>query len=174
MTTRILILSTVFFASLIFAANPQSKEAQSNMTTSAQPQTAQRTHAKTRVTVQNSQVIAYDHTANPALTEIHITEAFAGDIEGESTVRALQFQRADKSASQVSMQRVRGKIAGRQGAFVLQGSETVENGKIKAIWFVVPGSGTDGLVGLRGVGGFEGSFGRGSDGWLDYWFESEH
>jgi len=42
----------------------------------------------------------------------------------------------------VSVQRFRGKLGGRQGTFVLQGSETVENGKIKATWFVVPGSGT--------------------------------
>jgi hypothetical protein len=54
---------------------------------------------------------------------------------------------------------------------VLQGKETVENGKIKSTWFVVPGSGTGSLSGLRGEGGFEGDFGKGSDGWLDYWFE---
>ena len=57
------------------------------------------------------------------------------------------------------------------GTFVLQGSEIVENGKIKATWFVVPGSGTGDLSGLRGEGGFEGAFGKGSDGTLDYWFE---
>jgi hypothetical protein len=81
------------------------------------------------------------------------------------------FQRADKSASQVSMQRFSGKLSGRQGTFVLQGSENVENGKIKATWFVVPGSGTGGLSGLRGEGGFEGGSGKGSAVWLDYWFE---
>src|SRR5712672_291580 len=52
-----------------------------------------------------------------------------------------------------------------------QGSEIVENGKIKATWFVVPGSGTGDLSGLRGEGGFEGQFGKGSDGMLNYWFE---
>jgi hypothetical protein len=35
------------------------------------------------------------------------------------------------------MHRFTGKLAGRQGTFVLQGSELVENGKIKAAWFVV-------------------------------------
>ena len=100
-----------------------------------------------------------------------MSERFTGDIDGESPVRALQVQRADKSAHLVSMQRVRGKLGGRQGTFVLQGSETVENGKIKATWFVVPGSGTGELSGLRGEGGFEGDFGKGSDGTLDYWFE---
>jgi len=42
-----------------------------------------------------------------------------------------------------------------------QGSEIVENGKIKATWFVVPGSGTGDLSGLCGEGGFEGHFGKG-------------
>ena len=103
--------------------------------------------------------------------EIGLNETFSGDIDGESPVRALQIQRDDKSASLVSMQRFRGKLGGRQGTFVLQGSEMVENGKIKATWFVVPRSGTGDLAGLRGKGGFEGDFGKGSDGWLDYWFE---
>jgi hypothetical protein len=113
----------------------------------------------------------YDQTASPALTEVRLSETFTGDIEGESTVRALEVLRADRSASLVSMQRFRGKLGGRQGTFVLQGSEIVEGGKIKATWFVVPGSGTGNLAGLRGEGGFEGQFGKGSEGTLDYWFE---
>ena len=103
--------------------------------------------------------------------QLHIEETFEGDIDGESTVCALQLLRDDKSASLVSLQRVRGRLAGRKGTFVLQGSEVIANGKIKATWFVVPGSGTDDLVGLRGEGGFEGEFGKGSKGTLDYWFE---
>ena len=103
--------------------------------------------------------------------EIHLSETFTGDIDGESTVRALHLQRDDKSASLVSVQRFRGKLGGRQGTFVLQGSEIVQDGKIKATWFVVPGSGTGDLVGLRGEGGFEGEFGKGSEATLDYWFE---
>jgi hypothetical protein len=103
--------------------------------------------------------------------EIRLSETFSGDIDGKSPVRALQVLRDDKSASLVSVQRFRGKLEGREGTFVLQGSEIVENGKIKATWFVVPGSGTGDLSGLRGEGGFEGDFGKGSDGWLDYWFE---
>lgn len=103
--------------------------------------------------------------------EIRLSETFTGDIDGESPVRALQVLRDDHSASLVSVQRFRGKLGGRQGTFVLQGQEIVENGKIKATWFVVPGSGTVDLSGLRGEGGFQGEFGKGSDGTLDYWFE---
>jgi Protein of unknown function (DUF3224) len=143
------------------------------MPTSSQSQPPPRTHtrATSKITVRSSQAQPYDRTAASALMELHLTETFTGDIDGESPVRALQLQRDDKSASLVSMQRFRGKLGGRQGTFVLQGSEIVENGKIKATWFVVPGSGTDGLSGLRGEGGFAGEFGKGSDGWLDYWFE---
>ena len=86
-------------------------------------------------------------------------------------IRALEVWRRDQSTNLVSMQRFLAKLGGRQGTFVLQGSETVANGKIKATWFVVPGSGTGDLSGLRGEGGFEGDFGKGSRGTLDYWFE---
>lgn len=127
--------------------------------------------ADTKVVVRKSEAKPYDQTASPTLMEIHITETLTGDIEGESPVRALQVLRNDKSASMVSVQRFRGKLGGRQGTFVLQGSEIVEKGKIRATWFVVPGSGSGELSGLRGEGGFEGEFGKGSDGWLDYWFE---
>jgi hypothetical protein len=130
-----------------------------------------RARAVAKVTVQSSEAKPYDQTAAPALLEIRMSETFTGDIDGESTVRALQVLRDDGSASFVSMQRFRGKLGGRQGTFVLQGSEIVENGKITATWFVVPGSGTDDLSGLRGEGGFEGQFGKGSTATLDYWFE---
>jgi hypothetical protein len=128
-------------------------------------------HAEAKIAVQSSDAQPFDETRNPPLTEIHINETFTGDLEGDSTVRALQIASGTRSASLISLQRFRGKLGGRQGTFVLQGQETVVNGKIKATWFVVPGSGTDGLSGLRGKGGFEGEFGKGSVGTLDYWFE---
>jgi hypothetical protein len=128
----------------------------------AEPRTHARAEAK--ITVQSSEAQPYDQTASPALMEIRINETFTGDIEGESPVRALQVLRENKSANLVSLQRFRGKLGGRQGTFVLQGSEVVENGKTKATWFVVPGSGTGDLSGLRGEGGFAGQFGKGSDG----------
>jgi hypothetical protein len=130
-----------------------------------------RTRAAAKIIVRSSEAKPYDQTTSPALMEIRIDETFAGDIEGESMVRALQLQRDDRSASMVSLQRFSGKLGGRQGTFVLQGSELVENGKIKATWFVVPRSGTGDLLGLRGEGGFEGDFGKGSEGTLEYWFE---
>ena len=42
----------------------------------------------------------------------------------------------------------------RSGTFVLQHKGTFEDGKAKVEWFVVSGSGTGELSGLRGEGGF--------------------
>ncbi|HEY1382058.1 MAG TPA: DUF3224 domain-containing protein [Dongiaceae bacterium] len=130
-----------------------------------------RTTARADISVHSAESKPYDQAEGPALMEVRISETFTGDIEGESPVRALQVMRDDKSAVLVSVQRFRGKLSGREGTFVLQGSEIVENGRINATWFVVPGSGTGELSGLRGEGGFEGEFGKGSKGTLDYWFE---
>ncbi len=131
-----------------------------------------RTRATATIAVQSSHAQPFDdRVAGPKLTEINLVERFTGDINAESTVRALQVQRPDGSADLVSLQRVDGTIAGRHGAFVLQGRETAAGGKVKATWSVVPGSGTGGLAGLRGDGGFAGAFGKGSTGTLDYWFQ---
>jgi len=152
---------TIATVAIIFLSTWQAGSAQSST----------RKRALARITVQSSEAKPYDQSARPALMEIRINERFTGDIDGESMVRALQVKRDDHSSSLVSMQRFRGKLGGRQGTFVLQGSETVENGKIKATWFVVRGSGTVDLSGLHGEGGFEGHFARGSEGTLDYWFK---
>ena len=130
-----------------------------------------RARAAAKIIFQSSEAKPYDQTASPAFMEIRLNETFTGDIDGQSPVRALQVLRCDQSASLVSVQRFRGKLGGRQGTFVLQGSEIVENGRIKATWLVVPGSATGDLSGLRGGSGFEGQFGQGSDGTLEYWFE---
>lgn len=147
----------------------QTKETNMNTTSShAQPT---RTHATAKVSVQNSEAKPYDQSGGPALMEVRLVETFTGDINGDSPVRALQARRDDRSASLVSLQRFSGTLGRRRGTFILQGHETVENGRIEATWFVVPGSGTGELAGLRGEGGFHGEFGKGSDATLDYWFE---
>lgn len=164
---RFLTLFVIAISSLLLAASSTSK-GKADMTP-----TKQRTRARATIMVQKSESKIYDQTTGSALMEVNISETFSGDIDGESTVRALQVAREDKSANMVSMQRFRGKLGRREGGFVLQGTEIVANGKIKATWFVVPGSGTGDLTGVRGEGGFEGGFGKGSEGWLDYWFEKQ-
>ena len=116
-----------------------------------------RARAEAKITVQSSEAKPYDQTASPALIDVRLSETFTGDLNGESPVRALQVLRTDQSASLVSVQRFRGKLGERQGTFVLQGSEIVENGKIKATWFVVPRSGNGDLSGFRWEDGLAGT-----------------
>lgn len=127
-------------------------------------------HAVAKVAVTKSEARTYDEDPTATLLEIALTETFTGDIKAQSEVRALQTRYPDRSARMISLQRVRGMLGGRHGSFVLQGSETIRNGRIEATWFVVPDSGTGDLCGLRGEGGFEGEFGKSSNATLDYWF----
>ena len=166
MTTKILIPSILSLCALLSAGNPPPNR---QGATTKKPQT--RTKAQAQITVERSETRPYDQSATPALLEIDLHETFRGDMQGQSPVRALEVLHDDHSASLVSVQRFRGKLGGQQGSFVLQGREIVRNGKIRASWFVVPGSGTEELSGLRGEGGFTGEFGKGSDGTLVYWFE---
>jgi hypothetical protein len=130
------------------------------------------THATGRIEVKTYEPQPYEEVNDgPNLVEIHVTETFSGDIEGEGVVRFLQAVRDDGSASFVGIERVTGSIAGRQGSFLLQDAGTLEGSTVKGDWFVVPGSGTGELAGLRGEGGFQAELGQHAGITLDYWFE---
>jgi len=55
---------------------------------------------------------------------------------------------------------------------VLQDAGTLAGTVVKGNWFVVPGSGTGELVGLRGEGGFTAELGQHASITLDYRFNS--
>jgi hypothetical protein len=131
-----------------------------------------KTHTTGRIDVKTYEPQPYDQLDDgPDLVEIHVTETFSGDIEGDGVVRFLQAIRADGSASFVGIERVTGSIAERRGSFLLQDAGTLEGNLVKGDWFVIPGSGTGKLAGLRGEGGFEAELGQHASITLDYWFE---
>ncbi|HEY5956820.1 MAG TPA: DUF3224 domain-containing protein, partial [Polyangiaceae bacterium] len=131
-----------------------------------------RFHAAGRTEVKTYVPVPFDEVADgPSLVEVQLTETFSGDIEGESTVRVIQAAHKDGSMSFVGLQRVRGSVGGRKGSFLLQPAGTVVGEETKADWFVVSGSGTDDLKGLRGEGGFKAQLGEHGSFWLDYYFE---
>ncbi len=107
----------------------------------------------------------------PKLTRASVTKSFRGDIEGEGTLEYLMIYRDDGSASFVGLERVVGRVGDRSGSFVLQHSGTFEGGTAKATWFVVPGSGTGDLRGLRGEGGFASAHAEDIPITLEYDFE---
>ena len=130
------------------------------------------TRANAVITVHKYEPATYEEPADgPALARIHVEESFSGDISGAGAVEFLQAARADGSASFVGIERVTGTLAGREGTFLLQDAGTVEGNVVSGEWFVIPGSATGGLVGLRGEGGFRANLGEGAQVHLDYWFE---
>jgi Protein of unknown function (DUF3224) len=136
------------------------------------PAPGERVRATGNITVKTYNPKTYDQLDNgPTLIRIHVEEEFSGDIEGEGVVEFLQAQVAEDSASFVGLERVTGKIGGRSGTFLLQDQGTLTGATVSGAWFVVPGSGTGELTGLRGDGGFTAELGQGADIHLDYWFE---
>ena len=115
---------------------------------------------------------AYDEPAQgPVLTRIHVEERFSGDIDGDGVVEFLQAARANGPASFVGIERITGQLGGRRGTFLLQDAGTVQDDIVSGDWFVITGSGTGELTGLRGEGGFRANLGEGAEVHLDYWFE---
>ena len=135
-------------------------------------ETSAKTRASAVITVHKYEPAAYDEPADgPVLTRIHVEESFSGDIAGDGVVEFLQAAGPDGSASFVGIERVTGTLAGREGTFLLQDAGTVTGNVVSGDWFVIPGSGTGGLAGLRGEGGFRANLGEGAQVHLDYWFE---
>jgi Protein of unknown function (DUF3224) len=132
-----------------------------------------RTRATGSIEVHTYEPTAYDPGVDgaPDLTEIHVSETFSGDITGAGVARFLQVGRVDGSASFVGVERVTGAIGERTGSFVLQDTGTLQGSTVSGQWFVVPGSGTGQLSGLRGEGGFTAEVGQNARITLDYWFE---
>jgi len=133
---------------------------------------AERTTATAKIKVHSYEPETYDDSGGGTdLVEIHVTEAFHGDIEGQGVVRFLQAIRSDGSASFCGIERVSGSVGGRGGTFLLQDVGTVEGNAVSGMWFVIPGSGTGDLAGLRGEGGFTANLGEDADVTLQYWFD---
>ncbi len=88
----------------------------------------------------------------PRLTRASVAKTFTGDIEGEGQVEYLMMYRADGSASFLGLERFVGRIGDKAGTFVLQRTGVFEGGQAKESYWVIPGSGTGDLRGLRGDG----------------------
>jgi hypothetical protein len=132
----------------------------------------ERCHATGTISVRTYEPTPYDQPpAGPVLSRIHVEEEFSGDIEGTGVVEFLQAQVSEDAASFVGLERVSGSLGGRSGTFLLEDQGRLKGTTVSGDWFVVPGSGTAELAGLRGEGGFTAELGQGADITLDYWFE---
>jgi len=130
------------------------------------------TRANATTTVQTYQPVVYDAPVEgPALSRLHVEERFTGDIEASNVVEFLLSTTADGVASFVGFGRVDGELAGKRGTFLLRETGTIKGNTVSGECFVVLGSGTGELAGLRGTGGFLADLGQGATTHLDYSFE---
>ena len=87
-----------------------------------------------------------------AVDRFGLTKTWSGDIRGTSTgVMLAGGDPASGDAGYVAIEVVRGTLAGRDGSFLLQQFGDLDRGAETLYYQVVSGSGTDGLVGLRGT-----------------------
>ena len=96
--------------------------------------------------------LAAHHAADGGpLGRMSIDKRFRGDLEGASVGEMLSAGTAVKgSAGYVAIERVAGRLRGREGTFVLQHSGTMARGVPQLSITVVPDSGTEGLAGIAG------------------------
>jgi hypothetical protein len=84
-------------------------------------------------------------------SRLTIDKRFHGDLEGISKGEMLATQtETPGSAGYVALERVTGRLGGRQGSFVLQHSATMSRGAATSAISVVPDSGTGELRGITG------------------------
>lgn len=96
---------------------------------------------------------AYDEpAAGPPAGLAVIGKAYSGPLEGTAEARMLTVQ-GDDGRAYLAQERIVGTLDGRAGSFVLQhGAQDAPGAEPQQWAFVVPGSGTGQLAGLRGTG----------------------
>ena len=92
-----------------------------------------------------------DFETAAALSRLTIDKEIHGDLEGTSKgVMLATGTEAKGSGAYVALERVTGKLHGREGTFVLQHSGTMTSTSQQLLITVVPDSGTGQLTGLSG------------------------
>jgi hypothetical protein len=88
------------------------------------------------------------------LTRASVGRTYSGDIDGESVTEWAMAYRLDETATFVGIERIRGRIAGRDGSLVLQHIGEFRDGAARAALTVVADSGSGELAGVSGEGEF--------------------
>lgn len=103
------------------------------------------------------------------LSKARIKMTFTGELTGSVESHMLMSYIPDGSAYYSAMLYFKGTIAGKNGSFII-----IEDGEHKdniaySRWRIAEGSGTDGLKGIKGSGGYQ----AGHCDSIDYFFECE-
>jgi hypothetical protein len=96
----------------------------------------------------------------PKLTEARVSNDFHGDLQGSSDLVYVMTYLTEDSGNFVGFEQVTGRLADRDGTFVLRHDGTFADGSVRAALRVVSGSGTGALAGLSGEGEFVATHGQ--------------
>ena len=102
------------------------------------------------------------------LTRAHVRRSFHGDLSGTGNLMYVMTYLDSGVASFMGFEKVVGSLGGRTGSFVLRHTGSYEGNEATATYEVVPGSGTNELVGLSGTGGFSAGHAEEHNMTLDY------
>lgn len=95
--------------------------------------------------------VAYDTpTEGPTLFRATLQRRFQGDLVGESVAELLTCPSGPDQVGYLGADRFVGKLGERKGSFVFQHGGAIERGVLQPFGYIVPGSGTGELRGLRG------------------------
>jgi hypothetical protein len=94
----------------------------------------------------------YDEREGATLGRIHIERRFQGDLEGEATAELLTATAEDGTAVYLALDRISGRLDGKEGSFVLQHRGVLSADGAEVDGAIVPGSGTGELKGITGHG----------------------
>jgi hypothetical protein len=109
-------------------------------------------HAEGTFEVRNSPMGADDALTSTAIGRFGLDKQFHGDLEGVSKGEMLGAGNpATGTAGYVAIEQFTGTLDGRVGSFALQHFGTMEDNKFDLLVKVVPGSGTEGLIGISGT-----------------------
>jgi Protein of unknown function (DUF3224) len=88
-------------------------------------------------------------------TRVTAAQTYTGDLAGESRSDSLMYYGpGEVPVHYVGLEHFTCTLDGKSGTFVAQARGVFTDGVAATDWFVVPGSGTGDLVGLRGEGGY--------------------
>jgi hypothetical protein len=91
-----------------------------------------------------------DPDTGPRLARVVVRKSYRGEIDGHGEAHVLTAQ-GDQGGGYVASERVVGRLAGREGTFVIQHTGRADGPALSASGEIVPGSGTGALAGIRGT-----------------------
>jgi hypothetical protein len=109
----------------------------------------------------------HQEDGGPRLTRAGGSQRFSGDLEGDGVVEWLACY-VNGGARLVGLQRIDGRLGGRDGSFVIEATSDHDGKQSSGRWRILDGTGSGNLAGISGRGDFEATGGRTVGYRLDY------